>query len=326
MAITKTKLVLSLPIIIAIISVVVLVNKAASEKELVITGIVECTDVDVASKIPGRVDSILVKEGETVKKGDVLAYLESKEMDAKVAQAQSLMQAAKSKYDMAMNGARPEEKEAVKKLYAQASHQFELAEKTMKRFQNLYRDSLVSAQEKDQIEFQYKASREQMDAAKARYDMVLKGARAEEIAGAEALFHQAENGLREATAYQMELTIKAPMTGELSKKIVDPGEVIASGYPIFTILNLTDSWVVLQLREDYMSKVKVGSVFTGKIPALGNVKADFEVSFIAPMGDFANWKPTNQKGEFDLKTFEVRLRPKGEISGLRPGMTVNILL
>ena len=325
MAISKTKLVLSLPIIIAIISVVVLVNKGASEKELVMTGIVECTDVDVASKIPGRIDSILVSEGQTVKKGEVLAYLESKEMDAKVAQAQSLVEAAKSKYQMAMNGARPEEKEAVQKLYAQAQHQFELAEKTMKRFHNLYRDSLISAQEKDQIDFQYKASKEQMDAAKAKYDLVLKGARAEEIAGAEALFHQAENGLREAMAYQQELTIKAPMTGELSKKIVDPGEVIASGYPIFTILNLSDSWVVLQLREDYMSKVKIGSVFKAMIPALGNIKADFEVSFIAPMGDYANWKPTNQKGEFDLKTFEVRLRPKGDLSGLRPGMTVNVM-
>lgn len=325
MAISKTKLVLSLPIIIAIISVYVLVSRGATEKELIITGIVECTDVDVASKIAGRVDSILVTEGQTVKKGDVLAYLESKEMDAKVAQARSLMEAAKSKYDMAMHGARPEEKEAVQKLYAQSQHQYDLAEKTFKRFQNLYRDSLISAQEKDQVEFQYKASREQMDAAKAKYDLVLKGARVEEIAGAEALFHQAENGLREATAYQIELTLKAPMTGELSKKIVDPGEVIASGYPIFTILNLNDSWVVLQLREDYMPKVKQGAIFKGIIPALGNIKADFEVTFIAPMGDFANWKPTNQKGEFDLKTFEIRLKPKGEVSGLRPGMTVNII-
>lgn len=325
MAISKTKIVLSIPVIIAVISAGILVSKASSEKELIITGIVECTDVDVAAKIAGRVDTILVTEGQSVQKGNILAYLESKEMDAKVAQAQSMVAAAKSKYDMARNGARPEEKEAVKKLYAQSQHQYELAEKTYKRFQNLYRDSLISAQEKDQVEFQYKASKEQMDAAKAKYDLVLKGARVEEIEGAEALFHQAENGLREVTAYQQELVIKAPMSGELSKKIVDPGEVISSGYPIFTILNLTDSWVVLQLREDYMPKVKIGTVFKGIIPALGNIKEEFEVSFISPMGDFANWKPTNQKGEFDLKTFEVRLRPKHIVNGLRPGMTVNIV-
>jgi len=326
MAISKTKIILSIPIIIIVVSAYVLVSKASSEKEFVLTGIVECTDVDVASKIPGRIDSILVEEGKYVQKGQVLAYLESKEMDAKVAQAEALTNAAKSKYDMAMNGARPEEKEAVQKLYMQAKHQYELADKTYKRFQNLYRDSLISAQEKDQVEFQYKAAKEQMDAAKAKYDMVLKGARVEEISGAEALFHQAENGLREAKAYQQELTLKAPMSGELSKKIVDPGEVISSGYPIFTILNLSDSWVNLQIREDNMSKFKMGSVFKGIIPALGNLKADFEVSYIAPMGDFANWKPTNQKGDFDLKTFEVKLKPKGNVTGLRPGMTVNIVL
>ena len=325
MAISKTKIILSVPLIIIIISVYVLVSKASSEKETTITGIVECTNVDVASKIPGRIDSILVEEGQTVRKGEVLAYLESKEMDAKVAQAQSLVEAAKSKYDMARNGARPEEKEAVQKLYYQAKHQYELADKTYKRFMNMYRDSLVSAQEKDQVEFQYKAAKEQMDAAKAKYDLVLKGARSEEIAGAEALYNQAQNGLREAIAYQQELTVKAPMTGELSKKIVDPGEVIASGYPIFTVLNLSDSWVTLQLREDNMSRVKLGSTFKGIIPALGNKKADFQVSFIAPMGDFANWKPTNQKGDFDLKTFEIKLKPKNPIDGLRPGMTVIIV-
>jgi HlyD family secretion protein len=326
MAISKTKIILSIPIIIAIVSVVVLVTRASSEKELIITGIVESTDVDVASKIAGRIDTIFVDEGQTVTKGQVLAFLESKEMDAKVAETKSLMDAAKSKYDMALNGARPEEKEAVHKLFNQSQYQFDLANKTYARFQNLYRDSVVSAQEKDQVEFQYKAAREQMEAAKAKLTMVLKGARSEEIAGAEALFQQAQNGYKEVLAYQQELTIKAPMTGELSKKIVDPGEVIASGYPIFTITNLSDSWVVLQLREDYMAKVKIGSTFHGTIPALGNVKADFQVTYIAPMGDFANWKPTNQKGDFDLKTFEVKLKPKGSVTGLRPGMTVNIVL
>lgn len=324
MKIKKGYLVLTIPVILAVIGIIMLIMAAGKSEFQFISGVVEVADVDVSSKIPGRVDSIYFKEGDFVKKGDIIARLESKEMDAKVEQARGLMESSQFKYEMAINGARPEEKSAVEKQYLQAKYQFNFAEKTWNRMLNLYNDSLLSAQEKDQFEFQYKAAREQMDAAKAKYDMVLSGARFEEIKMAEGLFHQGENGLKEAMAYAQELYLKSPIDGELQKKIVDEGEIISSGYPIFTILNLNDAWVTIQLKEDQMNKISKGKIFTGSVPGLGNKEYQFEVSYISPMGEFANWKPTNQKGEFDIKTFEVRLRSKSDIEGLRPGMSVNI--
>ncbi len=65
-----------------------------------------------------------------------------------------------------------------------------------------------------------------------------------------------------------------------------------------------------------------GTAFNGVVRALGSYLHPFCVCYIAPMADFANWKPTNQKGEYDLKTFEVRLRSVQPIDGVRPGMTV----
>jgi len=106
-----------------------LIISSSGDDKKVITGLVEITDVDVASKIPGRIDSIFVNEGDFVKKGQILAKLQSKEIDAKVEQTKGQLEAAKFKYQMALNGARPEEKDAVEKLYLQAKHQFDLAEK-----------------------------------------------------------------------------------------------------------------------------------------------------------------------------------------------------
>lgn len=324
MKIKRSYIILSIPIVLAIVGICVLIANSSSTSQVVIGGIVEVSDVDVASKIPGRIDTIYVAEGDQVQKGQILARLESKEMDAKVEEAKGMMDAAKSKFDMAMNGARPEEKEAVKNLYLQAKHQYELADKTWKRMYSLYNDSLISAQEKDQVEFQYKAANEQMDAAKAKYDMVLKGARAEEKEGAKSLYYQAQNGYKEALAYQEELYLKSPINGELQKKIVDEGEVISNGYPLFTVLDMNDMWVTVQLKETQMSGIRKGKTYKGTIPALGNRVEEFEVTYISPMGDFSTWKPTNQKGDFDIKTFEVRLRSKTHIDGMRPGMTVNI--
>jgi len=320
----KKYLIFSVPVILVIIATVVLIGRADKPEENYITGMVEATHVDVSSKMPGRIDSVMVKEGDHVFKGQVVASIISKELDAKLEQSKSVMNAAYEKLQLAINGARPEEKEMAEKLYLQAKHQYELAESTHKRFMNLYRDSLISSQERDQVEYQYKAAKEQLDAAKAKWDMIMNGARQEEIMMADANFRQAENTVREILAYREELTIVSPLEGEISKKIVNPGEIVASGYPVFTVIDLKDIWIVLNIKEDRMQKIKKDSVFKGLIPALGNKEYDFVVSYISPMGDFATWKPTNQKGEFDLKTFEIRLRPVKPVDGLRPGMTVNI--
>lgn len=326
MKIDMKKTIIAVPIILAIIAIAYLIVSSFSDNTKTITGIVETNVIDVASKIPGRVDTILVKEGDFVKKGQVLAILQSKEIDAKVGQATGQLQAAEFKYKMALDGARPEEKEAIEKLYLQAKHQYELAEKTWNRMYKMFEDSVISAQEKDVYEFQYKAAMEQMLAAKAKYDMTIKGARFEEINMAKGLFDQAKNALNEALAYQSEKVIKSPVDGELQKKIIDQGEILAAGYPVLTVVDTSDIWITLQLKETDMASIKKDQVYKGNIPALNNKEGLFKVTYISAMGDFANWRPTNQKGEFDVKTFEIRLRPVHKISGLRSGMTVNIVL
>ncbi|MCX6138514.1 MAG: efflux RND transporter periplasmic adaptor subunit [Ignavibacteriales bacterium] len=326
MTINKSKTLLAIPVVIAMIAVTSIIAKSLKTEKIVLTGIVESSESDVASKIPGRVDSVYVQEGDIVHKGQLLATLESKEMDAKVAQALALREAARSKMAMALHGARPEEKEGVENLYLQAKAQYELASKTWRRIERIYRDSLISTQDRDQAEFQFTAAREQMNAAKAKFDMVMKGARREEIDGATELFHQADNGYREALAYQQELSLKSPLDGEISKRITDPGEIIASGYPVFSVVNPKDCWVVLQVKENELRNIRKGSVFSGRVRALGDAVYQFQATYIAAMGDFATWKPTNQKGDFDVKTFEIHLRSSQPIDGMRPGMTVNIEL
>ncbi len=320
----RTKIILGIPIFIAAAGLIVLLIKWAAPDPPRILGVVETTEIDVASKIPGRIDSLFVREGDHVVKGQVLAALESKEMDAKVEQARGAMEAARQKMEMALHGARIEEKDAAEKLYSQAKDQFELAEKTWNRIERVYRDSLISSQEHDQVAFQYQAAKAQMEAAKSRCDMIMKGARPEEIAGAAALYHQAQNAFNEAEAYHQELKLVSPIDGEVSKKIADEGEILAAGYPVFTIMKPHDVWVVLQVKEDNMKKITMGSKFKGVVRALSGEEYEFEVYYIAPMADFATWKPTNQKGDFDVKTFEVHLRSTAPIQNMRPGMTVII--
>ena len=322
--VNKGKLLLTVPVIVAALAVFILLVREVIPEDPTVTGVTETTSIDVASKIAGRVETLLVQEGDTVKKGQVVATLISREMDAKVEQARAMMDAAGARRQMAINGTRPQEKEAAYKLYLQAKSQYDLLGKTWERISRLYEQNVVSMQERDQVYAQYTAAQSSMEAAKARYDLALEGARPEDVRAADSAFRQAANAYKEAMVYHDELKLTSPIDGEVMKRIVKAGEIAAAGYPVLTLVDLSDVWVVLQLREDRLPTVSMGKILKGKIPALGNKSFDFRVTYIAPMADFATWRPTNQKGDFDLKTFEIHLRPATNIAGLRGGMSVNV--
>ncbi len=320
----KSILALAFPIVVIIVAVIFLTLHHNQPEDNVFTGMFETTTVNVASLDPGRVDTLLVDLGDKVKKGQLLAKLETNIMETKVGQAKGAVMAAGALVQKAKAGARKEQIQAAANKYGMAQSQFEFAEKTYRRFQMLYADSIISQQEMDEMKFKYHAARDQMKAAKALYEMALKGARKEDITAAEGKYEMAKSTYNEAMEFYHQLNVYAPASGVISNKIAEPGEVVPAGYPIFTIMIPQKIYAVLNLRENDLVYFKKGSVIKGKVPGLGNKTFTFKVSYIAPMADFATWVPTKAKGEFDMKTFEVRLKPVQPIQGLRPGMSVEI--
>ncbi len=320
----KSFLALSIPVLIIIVSVIFLTLKHNRPEKKIFTGMFETTTVNVASLDPGRIDTILVDEGDYVKKGQLLAKLETDIIQTKVGQAEGAVQAAGALVEKAKAGARREQIQAAQNKYGMARSQFEFAEKTYRRFQVLYADSIISQQEMDEMKFKYNAAKDQMDAAKALYDMALKGARKEDIKAAEGQYQMAKNKYNEAMEFYRQLNVYAPASGEISSKIAENGEVVPQGYPILTIMVPEKIYAVLNIREDDLPLFKKGATIKGKVPGLGGKAFDFKVSYIAPMADFATWVPTKSKGEFDMKTFEIHLKPVKHVTGLRPGMSVDI--
>ncbi len=326
MKFTKSTLALIIPVVVIIVAVVLLILQSDDDSDNIMLGMFETPTVNVSSMIPGRVKTILVDEGDSVEKGQLVFTLETKVMDAKVGQAKGLVKAAESMVERAKSGARKEEKAALKNQFKMAKSQFDFAEKTYKRFQLLYVDSIISKQEMDEMEYKYNAAKDAMNAAKALYDMAENGARKEDIDAAYASYMQAKNVYEEAMAFYEQLDIKAPVEGIVSSKIAEEGEVMAPGFPVITLMIPEKIYAVLNVREDRLPHFKKGTKLKGVVPGLGNKEIEVEVSYIAVMPDFATWAPTKQKGEFDLKTFEVRLKPTGHYVDLRPGMTIRIKL
>jgi HlyD family secretion protein len=289
---------------------------------LEIQGEIEATQIRVASKIPGRVDSIAVKKGQKVQKGEFLFSINSPEIEAKLQQATAAKNAAAAQSLKARNGAQEEDIQAAYNTYLKAEAAARLYEKTAQRVANLFADGVVSEQKKDEADTQAKAARETANAAKAIWDKARKGARYEDKRAAEALVNQAEGAIAEVEAYLAETQIKAPAAGEVSNLVAEEGELVPTGYPVVTILDLTDTWATLYIREDLMADVKMGSTIKATVPALGNKDVTLRVDYISPMADFATWTSTKTSGGFDMKSFEIHAVPVEKLEGLRPGMSV----
>ena len=291
-----------------------------------IQGEVDATQVDLGVKLAGRVSTVWVKEGQSVKKGEHLLDLDIPEMQAKLRQASAAEQAAGAQRDKAFAGARRQEVQAAMNLWLQAKEAADLAEKTYLRIERLYADGVVPAQRRDEAEAKWKASREAAAAAQAQYDMAQEGARKEDRRSASALVDQAGGAVNEVKSYLSETRLDAPIGGEIVHVLADPGELVSPGYPIITILDLTDVWVTFNIREDNLAGLRIGKTFTVRVPALGERQFNVKVSYIAALGDFATWRATSASGGFDLKTFEVHARPVEPVDGLRPGMSVIVPL
>jgi len=285
-----------------------------------VTGLVDATEIDVASKIPGRVKELSVREGDRVEAGQALVTIESQEVAAKIDQVKAAVSGARARLSLARHGARAEEKDQARRALDTARAQLELAQKAYDRASALLRTETITQAVFDDADFKHKAAQDQLAMAQARYDVVMKGARSEELEALEALVHQGEGSLAEVESYGRETVQTAPIGGEVAKVLVHRGELAATGYPILTLVDRADSWAAFPVREDLLADLKVGTRLDVQVPALRRTLA-MTVYSVAPMGDFATWRSTGEKGSFDLKTFEVRARPEKPDPDLRPGMT-----
>ncbi|MBD0776756.1 efflux RND transporter periplasmic adaptor subunit [Maribacter sp. ANRC-HE7] len=320
----KAHITLAIPVLVILFSIVYFIIRASSSNPEIYTGILETTEVNVSSEIPGRVNTIVVEKGQTVEKGQLLATLEADVLDAKKGQAEGMVKAARSLVEKAEFGARTEEINALKNQYQMAKSQFDFAEKTYKRYKALYADSIISKQEMDELQFKYDAAKEQMNAAKSIWEMAKSGARKEDIKAAYGSYESAKGAYQEVEAFYDELQIIAPTAGIISNQIAEEGEVMAAGYPILTIQRPEKIYAIFNVREDDLADFKKDNVYTAKVPGLGSDEVKFKVTYISPMADFATWVPVKAKGEYELKTFEVHLKPQDRIEELRPGMSIQI--
>lgn len=289
---------------------------------LTIQGEFHAKQVQVAAKVPGNVQSLSIIEGQHVKKGEVLAKVDSPTLRAKELQALAAVKAAEAQENKVNIGARQEEITALYNVYQKAIAAERYAFKTYSRVKSLHDDGVVTTQSLDEALTQWKVLQNDVKAAEANYEMAKTGARQEDKTAAEAIKEQAQGALKEVMVLLEDTILYAPIDGEVSTVVVEQGELVTPGFPVISLIDLNDMWITFYLREDLLKDIRMGTVINVEIPALSSTEVyPCEVRYIAPAGSYAVWSATKTSADFDLKTFEVKAYPKMDIPGLRAGMT-----
>lgn len=301
----KTISIAFIVVLIVTVGVSVIGMSLMSRQPMVLQGQVEATEIRISGKLPGRVDSFLVQEGDWVKAGDTLVVINSPTIEAKYRQVNALEQVAQEQNKKIDAGTRRQIIATALQLWNKTQSDLTLAQTTYQRILTLYKDSVVTSQRKDEVEAMYKAAQAAERAAYQQYQMAVDGAQSEDRAAARSLVDAARSTVDEVSALLVDSRLTAPEDGQIATIFPKRGELVAPGTPIMSLVVMSDAHVVLNIREDLMPQFKMGGTFKADIPALGKKDIEFRIYYISPLGSFATWKSTKQTGSYDMQTFPV---------------------
>lgn len=292
----------------------------------VLQGQIEAQQYYISAKVPGRVDKIFVRKGDLVKAGDPIFTLISPELQAKLDQAKAGQAAANANRQEVYKGARIEQINAAREDWLKAKAAAVLAQKTYQRIDSLYEEGVVAEQKRDEAKASANAATHTESAANQAYQLVLAGSRDGEKVAATEKEKAAAGAVAEVEAYFEDTQIFAHQNGEISQVSMHSGELAPAGFPVVTLIDMQDAWALLQVQENLLTHFTIGKIFHVAIPGLGTKQYPFKVTYIAAMGDYATQRTTKPGRGYDMKTFEVELRPLESISNIRAGMSIQMEL
>lgn len=296
-------------------------------------GRAEAKEVNINTKIPGRVISLLVKEGDRVEQGQLIAKIDNRDIAAKADQARAGVQALQAQFSQAGTVTSLQDQTSQATLNA-ASAQVEkaksdlvLAEKDYYRFKDLAESGAVSQQVLDNYYLKYQVSQQTLAQAQSAFASAQAGLLQTQVnrdneAAVQGKIVQAEAALKEVEVYLDETEIRAPMAGIITAKYVEQGEMVSTGTPLVAIQDPVDNWVNLKVKETELSQYALNDIVNleGRDASL---KLQGTIVDISKKPEFATYRATNERGENDIITFNVKIQVNSD--KVRPGMRFRVL-
>ncbi len=263
-------------------------------------GRLEATEIDIASKIPGRLARVAVREGDTVSQGQILAELDAADLQAQLRGAQAQTRQAQA--------AAGEGQAALRS----AGSQHQLAHSTLDRTRELAQKGFASRDRLDRDMTTLQTTDAAVNAAQSR------------VSEAQAATSAAQAQADALQATLNDTALRAPLAGRVLYRLAEPGEVVAAGGKVITLLDMSDIFMSIYLPSGEAGKVRVGSAARIVLDALPEQPVPAHVVFVSPKAQFTP-KEVETRNEREKLMFRVKVRVDphwlaGHADLAKPGM------
>ncbi|KYZ76635.1 hemolysin secretion protein D [Anaerosporomusa subterranea] len=294
-------------------------KKQVNPNQVKVSGNIEVITVGVGFKVAGHVDRRLVDEGDSVKKGQIIANLETADLELDVANANAQLLVAQVTLGQLMNGSRSQDVSAAQAALRSVEADKQNAAMEYRRMQQLFTQSAVSAQDRDRSQTAYATASARADQAAQQLSMVVEGPRREEIELAAARVEQVKQLLKLAKTRLAYAQITAPVDGVVLSKNIEVGEYVSPGTPVVTIGDLNQVWLKAYIAETDLGKVKLGQKVAVTTDTYPNKIYNGTISFIASEAEFTP-KSIQTTEERVKLVYRIKITVENNDHALKPGM------
>jgi RND family efflux transporter MFP subunit len=314
-AVSCEKLQNETPAVKAILVEVVPVRQGNIARELKFTGNIEAnTKVQVYPKITAKIEEMKVDSGDSIKRGDVIALLESEELQAQLAQAEAALKVVQAKWAQMEVGARPEEVSQAEDQIAKARANLEDAENNYQRMKVLYQRGTIARRQFETAELAYTVAKAELNSAVERLGMLRQGATREERQALQAQVSQARAALDLARIRLSYARITSPIDGTVSERFFDPGNLAVPAKALVAIVQMDTVKVIVYFPEDLIRYMAPGIHTQLTVAAYPDKLFHGRIDKVSP-----TLNP-------ETRMFSAEIKVLNEEGLLRPGMFTSVTL
>ncbi len=311
---------------LTVVAAAALTGCGARTGALEASGTVEAVDAELGFTVAGRIESVLVQEGDTVKAGAELARLDRSETLSRREQAAAQVMGAQAALRELERGARVEEVAQARAAAQAAADQLADAQRDFDRTKALLAQALVSQQQYDKATTVLDVARSQDRQAREALRMVEAGPRRERIDAARATLAAAQAAVHTFDATLANMVVRAPFPGTVTVRHHEPGEIVTAGAAAVTLLNRAERWVKVYVPETRLGAVRIGQPASITSDTFKGRAYGGEVMYISSEAEFTP-KTVQTREERVKLVYAVKVRVTGDPGfELKPGMPADVVL
>jgi HlyD family secretion protein len=292
-------------------------SRGTDSTEIVASGHVEATDVRVATKIAGRLESLLVQEGDVVRAGQVLAAIATTDIKLARDQARAERDQAAAEYRLRLMGARKEDIAELEAQIESVRSDLGSAQKDLDRMQDLLAKGSGTTKARDDAATRRDMTAHRLDAMNQSLARMRAGSRPEEkdasrarLAATEARMAQLEQQLKDAT-------IESPLAGVVTEKVAEPGELLQVGSPLCVISDLANAWLTVYVTGPDLGRIRLGQ--EARVTTDDGQSRKGKITFIASQAEFTP-KNVQTRDERVKLVYRVKIGLDNQDGLFKPGM------